>query len=160
MKISAHREYKIVLTPAEQKKISEIINKGVSRARIITRARILLLSYQGKTNKQICEGLGIERSMSYDIRRKFIDGGLLNALNDKLRPGKERLLTVTDEAMITAIACTKPKKGYVSWTIDLLTEEFNKKAKKSVCRNTVWRVLLRNHLKPWRKKNVVYSQGN
>lgn len=160
MQISAHKEYKIVLPLAEQAQIKEIINKGVSRTRTITRARILLLSHQGKTNKQICESLGIERSMSYDIRRKYVDGDLLNALNDKLRPGKARILTSTDEAMITAIACTKPRKGYVSWTIDLLTEEFNKKAKMHVSRNTIWRVILRNHLKPWRKKNVVHSQSN
>lgn len=160
MQNTAQRKYSVTLTETERQFVLGILTKGVSKARVITRARILLLTSEGRIDKEICQALGIERSTVHDIRRKYADGGLQNALQEKPRPGKERLLTVSDEAMVTAIACSNPKPGYSQWTIDLLTEEFNKKVKHQVSRNTIWRVLLRNNLKPWLKKNVVYSQSD
>ena len=50
-------------------------------------------------------------------------------------------------------------KGYDHRTMDLLTEEVHTQGM-VISRTAVWKVLLRNDTKPWRKKNVVYSQDN
>lgn len=127
---------------------------------MITRARILKLSSDGKVDNEIAEALGITRITIYHIRKNYADGEIQNALYDKPRPGKERILTTAEEATITAIACSDPKEGYAGWTPDLTTGEFNNKTNKSISRNTVWRVLRRNKLKPHLKKNVGNSKGN
>lgn len=160
MHISAQRKYTVSLLQSEQEQLTTIVRKGTSKARIITRARILMLSNKGAKDKDICQALGIERSSINDIRRKYTQGGLKKALYDAPRPGKQRSVKAADEAMITAIACSTPQEGFSSWTLDLITEEFNRTREKGVSRNTIWRVLLRNNLQPHRKKNVVYSQGN
>lgn len=160
MHISAQRKYKVVLTPEEKEEVTSLIGKGTAKARTITRARILILANGGKIDKAICESLGIVRSVVHDVRKHYAEGGLNRALNDLPHPGKARKLTGAQEAQVIAIACTKAPKGYVRWTLDLLTEEVKDKLAVSIGRNAIWKVLLRNNLKPHRKKNVVHSQSN
>jgi len=160
MHISAQRKYKVILTQGEKTTVTSFIRKGTAKARTITRARILLLANDGKPDKTICESLGVVRSVVHDVRKHYKEAGLKRALFDLPHPGKERKLTGKQEAEVIAIACTNAPKGYVRWTLDLLTEEVTNKLRVSIGRTAVWHVLLRNNLKPHRKKNVVYSHSH
>lgn len=160
MHISAQTKFKVVLPPEEKVILENLIRAGVTKARTITRARILLLSASGETDNTICQSLRIVRSVVYDTRKHYVKGGLKRALYDLPRPGKERKLTGEQEAEVVAIACTKAPKGYTRWTLDLLTQEVKKKIKVTIGRTAIWKVLLRNNEKPWLKKNVVYSHYN
>lgn len=160
MHISAQTKYKVTLIPKDKQVLQALIHKGTIKARIVTRARILLLADQQKTDAAICASLGVVRSVVYDTRKHYVTGGLKRALYDLPRPGKERILTGTQEAEVTAIACSKAPKGYKRWTLDLLTEEVKSKLKVTIGRTAIWKVLLRSNEKPWLKKNVVYSKGN
>ena len=137
-----------------------MIHKGTGKARTITRARVLLLVDEGKTDRDIFLTLHTATSTPHDIRKKYQEGGLKRALYDAPRPGKERKLTGEQEAEVIAIACTNAPKGYVRWTLDLLTEAVKKKLNVTIGRNAIWKVLLRNNTRPWLKKNVVYPEGN
>jgi len=160
MKQSARKIYRVTLTHHEQQRLSQLIHKGHSSTRSITRARVLLLANQGKTDKEIYEALNLADSTPGDIRQRFAQGGIKRALHDLPRPGKERILTGMQEAEVTAIACSKAPKGYKRWTLDLLTEEVKSKLKVTIGRTAIWKVLLRSNEKPWLKKNVVYSERN
>lgn len=160
MKQSARKIYRVTLTHQEQQLLEQLIHKGYSSTRSITRARVLLAANNGKTDKEIYEALNLADSTPGDIRQRFAQGGIERALRDLPRPGKERILTGAQEAEVTAIACTKAPKGYARWTLDLLTEEVKQKLGVSIGRTAIWKVLLRNNQKPWLKKNVVYSEGN
>jgi transposase len=104
--------------------------------------------------------LGIARSTVHDTRKKFSEEGLKKALFDATHPGKARKLTGEQEAQVVAIACTDAPKGYVRWTMDLLTREVNKQLPVPIGRTAVYAVLLRNDTKPWLKKNVVHPESN
>lgn len=158
--LSARKIHTISLPESEIKHLHALIRKGVVNVRIITRARVLLMAHEGKIDKEIYQALDLAVSTPYDIRKRYHDGGLQKALYDKPRPGKERVLSTSQEATITAIACSDPKEGYAGWTLDLITEEFNSKTQNSISRNTVWRVLRRNKLKPHLKKNVGNSEDH
>src|SRR3972149_8406603 len=160
MHISAQRKYKVILAQEEKATVTLIIRKGTAKARTITRARILLLANDGKPDKTICESLGVVRSVVHDVRKHYKEAGRKRALYDLPHPGQARKLTGEQEAEVIAIACTDAPKGYVRWTLDLLTEEVTSKLGVSIGRTAIWHVLLRNNLKPHRKKNVVYSQSN
>jgi len=157
--ISAQTKFKVILPPEEKIILENLIHRGITKARTITRARILLFADGEKTDKVICNALSIVRSVVYDTRKHYVTGGLKRALYDLPRPGKERKLTGKQEAEVVAIACSKAPKGYARWTMDLLTEEVNKKLPVSIGRTAIYKVLLRNDTKPWLKKNVVYSQS-
>ncbi len=158
--LSARKIHTISLTEPEIKQLKELSHKGLGNARVITRARVLLMAHERKIDKEIYQALDLAVSTPYDIRKRYHAGGLQLALYDKPRPGKERILSSSQEVIITAIACSDPKAGYAGWTLDLITEEFNRKTEKGISRNTVWRVLRRNKLKPHLKKNVEYTKGN
>lgn len=160
MHISAQRKFTVVLSPEEKTKLLQLTRKGTTKARTITRARILLMVDEGKKDKEIYQLLHIGNSTPHDIRKKYQQGGLHTALYDLPRPGKERTLTGAQEAEVTAIACSKAPKGYVRWTLDLLTEKVKNKLGISIGRTAIWKVLLRNDTKPWLKKNVVYSESD
>jgi transposase len=144
------------LPQGERKQVQQIIHKGAANTHIITRARVLLLADAGKTDKEISGALDLAVSTPYDIRKRYHKGGLQRALYDAPRTGQPRKLTGVQEAKIVAIACTKAPIGYDHWTMDLLTEEAQSNGIQ-IGRTAIWRVLLRNDIKPWRKKNVVYS---
>jgi transposase len=112
---------------------------------------------EGKTDKIIAAALGVTKTTPQDIRRRYAHGGLKRALFDAPRPGKERIVTGSDEAHIVSIACTDPPDGHDRWTLNLLTETVPKTVGKTLGRSTIYRVLLRNDLKPWREKNMVHQ---
>lgn len=160
MKQSARKIYRVTLTGHAQQLLEQLIHKGHSSARVITRARIVLLANKGKTDKEIYQALSLADSTPGDIRQRFAQGGIERALYDLPRPGKKRTLTGMQEAEVIAIACTDAPKGYARWTLDLLTEKVTSKLEISIGRTAIWKVLLRNDIKPWLKKNVVYSQSH
>ena len=160
MHISAQTKYQVVLNQQEQAILSALIHKGTAKARVITRARVLLLAHEGRKDKEIYESLMISYSTPHDVRKNYAQGGFKRALYDAPRPGQARKLTGEQEAEVVAIACSQAPKGYVRWTLDLLTEEVRNTVGISIGRTAVWKVLLRNDTQPWRKKNVVHSQGN
>lgn len=155
--LSARKIHRISLTGEEIQQLKTLIRKGIANARVITRARVLLMAHDEKIDKEIYQALSLAESTPYDIRKRYTEGGLQRALFDAPRPGQKRKLTGAQEAEVIAIACTKAPKGYVRWTLDLLTEEVNTKMGVSIGRTAIWKVLLRNDMKPWLKKNMVYS---
>ena len=155
--ISARKIHRIALTIQEIQQLKTLIRKGTLNARVVTRARVLVMAHEGKIDKEIYEALDIAVSTPYDIRKRYHEGGLQRALYDAPRPGQQRKLTGTQEAEVIALACTAAPKGYSRWTLNLLTEAVQETLGVSIGRTAVWKVLLRNNLKPWLKKNVVYS---
>jgi transposase len=157
--ISARKIHKVNLTQDDNKQLDAIISKGSHQARTITRARVLKMVHRGKTDKEIITVLNLNPSTVYEIRKRYCQGGPQRALYDAPRPGQKKVFTIVDEATVTALACTKAPDGHSRWTLELLKVHAKEKLGKSIGRNTIWKILLKNHLKPWRKKNVVYSQS-
>jgi len=160
MHISAQRKFTVVLSPEEKIKLLQRTRKGKTKARTITRARILLMVDEGKKDKEIYQLLHIGNSTPHDIRKKYQQGGLHAALYDLPRPGQERTFTGAQAAEVTAIACSTAPNGYARWTLALLTERVKNKLGISIGRTAIWKVLLRNDTRPWLKKNVVYSESD
>ena len=69
---------------------------------------------------------------------------------------KHEKLSGVQEAEVIAIACSEAPSGRVRWTMDLLTQGVNKQIGIPIGRTAVYKILLRNNIKPWLKKNVVH----
>jgi hypothetical protein len=63
----------------------DVVKKGPKNARELTRARILLLANQQKGVIEIAEILSISRNTTFNIRKKYVEEGLPNALFDKIK---------------------------------------------------------------------------
>ena len=117
------RKEKLNLSKAERQGLEEIIRKGENKARVITRARILLLSNEGRTDQQVADALQIGRATVERIRRRAVREGVQIALVDRPRLGTKPKLNAKQEAQLIAIACSEPPPGQKRWTIRLLMEE-------------------------------------
>ena len=133
---------KIKFTEKEVEFLIDFVNKGRKSARELTRARILLLIHDGKTEMEIKETLHIVRATVSNTKKRFREEGLQNALVEKPRSGQPRKYLNKEEAEIIAMACTDPPKGHKRWTLRLLTERMKRRKNfKTVHKETIRMVL-------------------
>jgi transposase len=114
--------YRIQLTPEQRKSLRKTVRIGRNRAKVITRAHILLKSDEGKTDKEIAELLYIDEETVRRTRQRFCNDGMEKALHGQPYPPREPALTDEQEAYLIALACSDPPDGRSRWTIELLTE--------------------------------------
>ena len=118
---------KIKLTEKEVEYLNNFVKKGRKSARELTRAHILLLVNDGKTEMEIKDTLRISRATVSNIKKRYRKEGLQSALAEKPRSGQPEKYTEKHEAEIIAQACTESPDGRKRWTLALLTEEMRKK---------------------------------
>lgn len=120
-------KYHVNLTKEERQELESLIRSGESSARTQTRARILLLTDETQKKKigmeEIASVLMCSLPTITAIRRKFVEGGLDNALYDKPRPGAVPKITGEIEAQLTLLACSAPPEGRSRWTLQLLADK-------------------------------------
>ena len=117
---------RVYLSPEERQYLETRIKKGIHSARLLTRARILLLADRSDgewRNGKIAKALRCNASTVGDICQRFIIGGLETALNDKPRPGRVPKLDGDAEARLVLLACSHPPEGRTRWTLKLLAEQ-------------------------------------
>jgi transposase len=115
--------YVVDLSSEEKAELAELTKKGKTSARKLNRARILLLADEGQTDKAIAKTLDVGTSTVERTRKKFVEGGLQEALNELPRIGRERKLSGKQEAYLVALACSDPPEGRKRWTMKLLADK-------------------------------------
>ncbi len=120
-------KYHIHLSKEDRQELKMLIRSGESSARTQTRARILLLTDENQKKKKRAEEIASVLMCSLatitNIRRKFVESGLANALYDQARPGAIPKITGEVEAQLTMIACSAPPEGRSRWTLQLLADQ-------------------------------------
>lgn len=120
-------KYHIHLSKENRQELETLIRSGESSARTQTRARILLLTDESqkkqKRTEEIASALMCSLPTITNIRKKFVEGGLENALYDKPRPGAIPKITGEIEAQLTLLACSTPPEGRSRWTLQLLADK-------------------------------------
>ena len=144
----------VELTDAERAELLELTGKGKQSARRVRRAHILLmLDSRAHTRDHVAKALSTSTSTVYRTARRFVEGGLLHAINEDCRPGGMRLLDSRQEATLVAVACTNPPDGRAKWTMQLLADRLVVLTDlESVSAETVRRRLRENALKPWQQR--------
>jgi transposase len=145
--------YRVTLTADERSQLAVLIQGGKAAVRRIKRAQILLAADAGRTDEAIAASVSVGTSTVYRTKRRFVEEGLEQALSEEPRPGAERKLSTTEEAMLVATACTKAPAGRARWTLSLLADEMVRLTNHpSISSETIRRRLSENELKPWQKK--------
>lgn len=120
---------KLKLTDEEIKYLNSLSTSQTKPLRKIERAKILLLTYQGKNDSQIANEIGTNRQKVIRCIKKALAYGIYEAIDDLPRSGKPQEITAEARAWIISIACMKPKDlGYPHelWTQRLLAEYIQK----------------------------------
>ena len=116
------KRYYVKLSASQQRRLLELVRKGKASARVINRARILLLAHAGKTDEDIMDILQVSLMTIHNIRYRF-QTEKLDLLYDQPRPGQPCKLDGKAEARLTAIACSSPPTGHARWSLRLLANE-------------------------------------
>ena len=102
-------------------------SKGKGPARRLLKARILLKADvsdagPGWSDSKIAAALDTSASMLYRVRKQLVEEGFDAVLSRKQRmtPAVARIFDGEKEAKLIALACSKPPKGRVRWTLRLL----------------------------------------
>jgi len=111
------------LTEKEEGYLDAFVKKGRRSARELTRAYVLLLLNDGRTEIEIKDTLRISRATVSNIKRRYREEGLQAALTEKPRSGQPKKYAERHEAEVIAQACAKPPDGRKRWSLVLLTEE-------------------------------------
>jgi transposase len=113
-------KYIVDLTEKEREQLFQLIRKGNSAARKLTRARILLKANEGLTDAQVAKALDTGTATVSRVRKRFVEEGLDCALKERPRPGQRLRLDGKEQAHLIAVACSNPPEGHARWTLGLL----------------------------------------
>ena len=114
--------YIVDLTDDERKTLKGLLKGGKHSARKLNRARILLLADEGKTDSEIAGALHTGTATVQRIRKRFVEGNLEKALNERKRPGGSKKLDLKAEVILETLAHSKPPDGRKRWTLHLLAD--------------------------------------
>lgn len=117
----------IKLKEHERKELEQLIRKGESPARVQRRARIVLLSDRSQEpalgTGAVAKAVMCSVGTVCNVKRRYLTGGLNEALYDKPRPGAVPKITGEVEAHLIALACSDPPEGQARWTLRLLADQ-------------------------------------
>ncbi len=113
-------KYRIALTESERDNLKGMLGRGRHAARKLTRARVLLLSDEGKTETEIVSALGVSTTTVERLRKRCAEDGVEAALVDRPRPGAKLKLDERQRARLVAEVCGSPGEGHARWTLKLL----------------------------------------
>ncbi len=145
--------YRVTLTSDERLQLRDLAQGGKAAVRKLKRAQIVLAADLGSTDEEIARNVGVGTSTVYRTKQRFVEEGLDAALSEAPRPGAPRKLDVQDEAILCAVACSKPPSGRAHWTLQLLADELVRlTVHRTISPETVRRRLSEMQLKPWQEK--------
>jgi transposase len=145
--------YRVTLSAEERTTLERMVSGGKGAARRLKRAQILLAADSGVAAETIALNVVSSTSTVYRTKQRFVEEGLEPALSEDPRPGVERKLSGSEEALLVATACSKPPGGRAVWTMELLADEMVRLTQhKKLSAETVRRRLVEKELKPWQKK--------
>lgn len=142
------KQHVVELSEAQRGQLNILVDKGEVNARVLTRARVLLLAHYNWFDKDVARALQIDHSTVLNIRRRFAVGGLEAALYDRARPEAAPKLDGKQEALLVALACSQPDDRE-SWTMQLLADKLVElKVVDAISDETVRRTLKKTTLSP------------
>jgi putative transposase len=135
----------VQLTKREREALEKFVARGRRSARSITRARILLLSDEGRGDRELTEILGVCRGTVYNVRNRYKKqehAHIVDLLGEEPRSGRPIEFDSKVEAKVAMIACSDPPEGSGRWTLHMIADKLVKlEVTDSISHESVRRIL-------------------
>lgn len=69
------KKHVVELSEAQREQLNSLVRKGEANARVLSRARVLLLAHDEWFDKDVAKALRINDSTVLNIRKRFAHGG-------------------------------------------------------------------------------------
>ncbi len=153
------KKYHVDLTDEERTELEQLLKSGKHKSRKLTRARILLLADVGNTDAEIAAALLTARPTVERTRRRFVEQGGLDCLEEKSRQGARPRLSEKQAAHLIALACSDAPEGRAGWTLRLLADKaVELKFVDSIARETVRQMLKKTNSSRGSENNGASAQ--
>ena len=110
------------LSEEDRTYLEKLIKKGKLPVKTYKRALALLELDRGRTFTEVAETVGVVIQTASLWAQKYREAGLA-LLTDKPRSGRPTVFDGLQRAKVTALACSKPPKGYERWSLRLLADK-------------------------------------
>ena len=141
----------LILSEEERGQLESFARSRSLPSGLANRVRIILLSADGVTNKDIAARLGVSQPTVGKWRKRFLERRL-PGLHDELRPGRPRSLRDEEVAeLLLKTIETKPEDGSNRWSCRTMAEETG------ISKSTVHRIWTTFGVKPHRRKDFKLS---
>jgi transposase len=140
----------LAINEADRLQLHAMVRSRSMPHSLVRRARIILLSGDGQSNREVARRCGLSAPAVSHWRRRFQEGGLAG-LHDELRPGRPR--THDDEKvaeLITLVVQSKPEHA-THWSVRSAA------AQSGISKSTVGRYFALFGLQPHRSKSFKLS---
>jgi len=124
------KKYIVQLDAQQRQMLESLLSGGKESARSQMHARILLKADQGVegsawTDEHIAEALEVGRATVERVRKRFLEGGLLDALIRRPQPERpeKRKMDGDLEAHLVTLACSQAEGGQKRWTVRMLADK-------------------------------------
>jgi transposase len=117
-----HKKYVVSLSDTERSALRSLIRKGHAAARVLARARVLLLADEGGTDDAMAASVHGGTTTIEPLRRRYGEQGLQATLHERPRPGAQPTRDGTHEALLVALSCSEPPEDRPHWTMQLLAD--------------------------------------
>ena len=150
MRTGRPKKMNIVLTNEEREQLQSLAGSRSLPFGLVTRARIIMMTADGVSNKEIARNIGYSPYSVSRWRRRYHQQGI-TGLHDELRPGRPR--SIPDERIAELIRMTlktKPADG-THWSTRSIAKETE------ISRPTVQRIWSAFGLQPHRQRHFKIS---
>ena len=147
------------LSPAEHGTIEKLAHSRTAAARLVERARIILLADQGHRVTAIAHQLQLTAITVRTWLKRFNVVGLAS-LTDKPRSGRPATYTPQQVAAVIATSLTPPEHlglPFASWTLDRLAAYLNEQQGIAIKRSRIDDLLLAEGLR-WRTQETWFGE--
>jgi transposase len=137
------------LREGDREELTRLVRSSTAEARLVQRARIVLLAADGVSNAAIAERVGVDTDTVTKWRGRYRRGGIA-ALGDAARSGRPRTL---DQVTIIAETLKPPPKslGVTHWSSRLLGDRLK------VGNSTIAKAWRAYGIQPWRTGSFRFS---
>ncbi len=87
----------VTLSDEDLRTLTALARRHATPGRVRARARTLLLLHRGLTHDEVVEALDLAITTVYNIKRRYLSGGLDAALYDRPRSGRRRSARIPGE---------------------------------------------------------------
>lgn len=112
----------LTLTETDHRYLTEFLEKGQAKARLMRRATALLLLHQGATFQAVADTFKTRHWTVSRWRNNYLKNGL-DCLFDQPRSGRPVEIDGAQRAKITALACAEAPLGRAKWSLRLLADK-------------------------------------
>lgn len=120
---------RVYLKSEERSELLQLVEELRAGKRKVKRAKTLLLldRSQGekRSGREVAAEVGLSVNTVSQLARRYVSGGLKEAIEERPRKGRPPKITGEVEARLVALACQRPEKGsgQATWTLRMLADK-------------------------------------